>query len=204
MPSPRPDPKNHALEVLRAHGGIIRMSQAIRAGVHRRTLYALRDSGRIEAVSRGLFRLAETDSPVDPDLAIIAARIPAGVVCLTSALVHHGLTTQIPREVHLALPRTARTPTLDHPPLRVFRFGGASMTEGQEVRRIDGVDIRIFNREKTIADCFKFRHAIGLDIAIEALRLYVAAPGLSVERLDRYARLDRIAVVIRPYLEALL
>lgn len=193
-----------AVEIFRRHGGMMRTSQALRDGIHRRTLYAMRDSGHLEQVARGLYRLADGDTTSNPDLSTVAAKIPSGVICLISALAFHEITTQIPHEVYLALPRTARTPTLEHPPLRVFRFSGKSLTEGIEEHAIDGATVRIFCPEKTIADCFKFRNKIGLDVAIEALRMNSRQRRVNASLLLRFAEIDRVAVVMRPYLEALL
>lgn len=182
----------------------MRTSQAIREGIHRRTLYAMRDSGRLERMARGLYRLADAETTSSPDLITVAAKIPSGIICLISALAFHEITTQIPHEVYLALPRTARTPILQQPPLRVFRFSGKSLTEGIESHQLDGETARIFSPEKTIADCFKFRNKIGLDVAIEALRIYSRSRRVNASVLMRFAAVDRVAVVMRPYLESLL
>jgi len=198
------NPTERAAEIFRRRGGMMRTSQALRDGIHRRTLYAMRDSGRLEQVTRGLYRLADAAPLSNPDLITVAARVPSGVICLISALAFHEITTQIPHKVHLALPRTARTPTLKHPPLRVFRFSGRSLTEGIEHHDLDGETVRIFGPEKTIADCFKFRNKIGLDVAIEALRMYSRTRRVNASVLLHFTEIDRVAVVIRPYLEALL
>lgn len=186
------------------HGGVIRTAEAIRAGVHPRTLYALRDSGFLERLERGLYRLAELPELGDPDLVTVALKAPGGVVCLISALAHHDLTTQIPHEVSVALPRHAEPPRISAPPIRVYWFSAASMTAGVEVQVIDRVRVRIFSPEKTIADCFKYRNKIGLDLALEALRLYFKRGRANLDDLTRYAKIDRVQNVIRPYLEAML
>lgn len=191
-----------AKQIIRDHGGTVRTSDALLAGVHPRTLYALRDAGELLQLSRGVYRLAELPPLSEPDLATVAKRIPNGVVCLISALALHELTTQIPHAVYLALPRTARYPSLQSPPLRVFLFSKAAFETGIETLTFDGVSVRSYNAEKTLADCFKFRHKIGLDVATEALRMYRARRGASLQRVLEYARVDRVAAVIRPYLEA--
>lgn len=191
-----------AKQRIRGLGGTVRTREALAAGIHPRTLYRLRDSGELEAISRGVYRLTDLPDLSDPDLATVAKRIPKGVVCLLSALVVHELTTQIPHVVHLALQRGTRYPKLDHPPLRVYLFSTEAFRAGVEERRIDNVPVRVYNAEKTLADCFKFRHKIGLDVATEALRKFRRRPGANLQRVYEYARVCRVANVIRPYLEA--
>jgi len=155
-------------------------------------------------VSRGVYRLAG-DTPLgNPDLVTVATRIPGGVICLISALAYHELTTQIPHEIHVALQRGAEEPRLEHPPIRTYRFTGKSFTEGIETRKIDGVTLRIYNPEKTLADCFKFRNKVGLDTVMEAVRFYRERKRVKVDDLMGYAAICRVKKIIRPYLEALL
>jgi predicted transcriptional regulator of viral defense system len=200
----RSDRFSKSISVFRKQGGILRTAQALRAGIHPSTLYALRDSGRLEIVSRGVFRLAEGAPPSDPDLVAVASRIPRGVICLISALAFHELTTQIPHEVFLALPRGTEEPRLEYPPLRTFRFSQPSYSKGVDVHKIGSVRVRVFNPEKTIADCFKFRRIVGLDSVLEAVRLYRDRKRINVDALMRYAEICRVTNVIRPYIEALL
>jgi len=193
-----------AAEIFKKHGGVLRTTEALRSGIHPRTLYAMRDSGLLERVSRGVYRLAGSPPLGNPDLVTVATRIPSGVICLISALSFHELTTQIPHEVHVALPSGAEEPRLDHPPIRTYRFAGQSFTEGAETHEVDGVAVRIYSPEKTLADCFRFRNRIGLDTAIEALRSYRERGSIKVDELMRYASICRVKTVIRPYLEAIL
>lgn len=197
-----------ALEIakkrFREHGGLLRTSEALRLGIHPRTLYRMRDTRVVERLGRGLHRLAGLPPLAHPDLVAAALQIPGGVICLISALSYHGLTTQIPHEVHLALPRGAAAPRLEHPPLRVFWFSGAAFTEGVETHLLDGVAVRIYSPEKTLADCFKYRNKLGLEVAVEALKLYRERRPLRAEDLLRFARICRVEQVMRPYLEALL
>jgi predicted transcriptional regulator of viral defense system len=183
---------------------MMRMAEAIRAGVHRRTLYALRDGGILESLSRGLYRLADAPPLGDPDLVSVARRVPRGVICLISALAFHDLTTQIPHEIYLAIPRDSEPPRLDYPPVRVFRFGEWAYAAGIETHHLDGTLVRIYSREKTIADCFKYRNKIGLDSVVESLKRYKQQGRIDAEALLRYARVCRVANVMRPYLEAIL
>jgi predicted transcriptional regulator of viral defense system len=185
-------------------GGLLRTGAALRAGIHPRTLYDMRDEGVVEQLSRGLYRLADLPALSNPDLVTVALKIPAGVVCLLSALAYHEITTQIPHEVHVALPRGAEPPRLKHPPLRVFWFTGRSFTEGIETRKVDGIRLRVYSPEKTLADCFKYRNKLGLDTVLEALRLYRSRKRPNVDELMKFARVCRVEKVMRPYLEALL
>jgi predicted transcriptional regulator of viral defense system len=193
-----------ALRQFRKHGGIMRMAEALQAGVHRNTLYALRDAGILEQLSRGLYRLASAPPLASPDLVTVARRVPRGVICLISALAFHDLTTQVPHEVYLAVPRDAEPPRIDYPPVRVFRFSGQAYAAGMETHDLEGTPVRVYSREKTLADCFKYRNKIGLDTALEALKRYRQQGRIDAEALLRYAQVCRVAKVMRPYLEAIL
>jgi predicted transcriptional regulator of viral defense system len=197
-----PSPNEQARQIFKAHGGTLRTREALAAGIHPRTLYAMRDAGELERLARGVYRLADLPPLSNPDLATVAKRVPQGVLCLISALALHELTTQIPHVVHLALPRNTRTPKLDYPPLQVYRFSDAAFKTGIEVHPIEGVDVRVYNAEKTLADCFKYRNKIGLDVALESLRAYRGQRGARLQRVLEYARVCRVESVIRPYLEA--
>jgi predicted transcriptional regulator of viral defense system len=191
----------NALAVFARHGGILRTRDALRAGIHPRTLYALRDQGAISAFARGFYRRTDLAPLGEPDLIAVARRIPDAVVCLVSALVVHRLTTQVPHEVQIALPRSAYRPVQGRPPLRIFHFSGKAMTTGIETRNSDGTPIRIFSAEKTLADIFKFRHRLGLDIALEALRTYRRRRTANLQTVLEFARVCRVERVMRPYLE---
>jgi predicted transcriptional regulator of viral defense system len=184
-------------------GGLLRTSAAMRAGIHPRTLYDMRDQGVVEQLSRGLYRLAGLPALSNPDLVTVAMKVPTGVVCLISALAYHEITTQIPHEVHVALPRGTEPPRLKHPPLRVFWFTGRSFTEGIETHKVDGIRLRVYSPEKTLADCFKYRNKLGLDTVLEALRLYRSRKRPNVDDLMKFARVCRVEKVMRAYLEAL-
>lgn len=204
MPHSITAPRDRAVGLFKKQGGMVRMIEAVRAGVHRRTLYALRDEGVIEQLGRGLYRLTDADPLSQPDLVAVARRVPKGVVCLISALAFHDLTTQIPHEVYLAIPRDSEPPRVDHPPIRVFRMSEKSFKEGIERHEIDGVPVRVYSREKTLADCFKYRNTVGIDTAVEAIRRYRDQGRMNVEKVLRAARACRVENVIRPYLEAML
>jgi len=200
----RGDRFQRAVAVFEKHGDILRTAEALRSGIHPQTLYAMRDTGILERISRGVYRLAERPALGYPDLVTVGKRVPSGVICLISALAFHDLTTQIPHEIHLALPRGAEEPRLDFPPIRTFRFSGEAFSEGIETHHLDGVPVRVYGPEKTLADCFKFRNKIGLDTVIEALRFYRERRSVKVNDLMRYAEICRVAKVMRPYLEATL
>ena len=194
----------NAITLFRQHGGTLRTAEALRLGIHPRTLYAMRDSSLLERLSRGLYRLAELPPLSNPDLVTVALKVPQAVICLVSALAFHELTTQIPHAVDIALrSRTERT-RLDYPPLRIFWFSGPAWSEGVETHLIDDVPVRIYGPQKSVADSFKFRRKIGLDVALEALKLYRQHRDFDVSRLLHYARICRVEKVMRPYLEALL
>ena len=204
QPGPKgPTAEERALALFRTHPAGLRTAEALRLGVHPRTLYALRDRGTLALVDRGLYRLADLPPLSEPDLIIVARKVPGGVGCLVSALAYHDLTTQVPHEVHLALERGAERPRLAYPPVRVYWFSGPASHEGIRTERVDGTTVRIYDPEKTIADCFKLRNRVGLDVALEALRLWRRRRGASIDRLLHYARVDRVERVIRPYQEAL-
>ena len=195
---------DRAVGIFKKHGGILRTAQALRAGIHPETLYAMRDSGALEVVSRGVYRLANSPPLGNPDLVTVGTRIPGGVICLISALAFYELTAQIPHAVHVALPRGSEEPRLDHPPIKTYRFTGEAFTEGVETYELDGVSVRIYSPEKTIADCFKFRNQIGLDTVMEAVHFYRERRSIKVDDLMRYAGICRVRKIIRPYLEAIL
>ncbi len=180
------------------------MAEAVRAGIHRNTLQRMAECGVVVRESRGLYRLADKPPLGNPDLVTVTAKVPKGVVCLISALAIHELTTQIPHEVYLAIARNASPPQMDYPPIRTFRFSDKAFVEGIEQVTIDGFKIPVYCREKTIADCFKFRNQIGLDTVIEAIKFYKGQPKRNVQALLDYASTCRVSRPIRPYLESIL
>ena len=159
-------------------------------------------AGKLERVARGVYSLPERALSEHRSLAEVALRAPRGVVCLLSALRVHGIGTQAPFEVWLAIPPHTPTPRLEQPPLRVVRMSGPALTEGVEPIDIDGVRVPVFNANKTVADCFKYRNKIGVDVALEALRDGWAQRKLTMDALWHYAAVSRVANVMRPYLES--
>ncbi len=199
-------PTERARNIFKKHGGTLRASEAIAAGIHPRTLYSMRDTGCLDQAGRGLFRLSGLPPLSEPDLITAAKKVPQGVFCLITALVFHKLTTQIPHEIQMALPRTARRPKLNTPPTRAFRFSTAAYEAGVEEHRIDGVSIRVYCAEKTLADAFKYRNKLGLDVALEALRNYRDLRKPSFQKVLEYARICRLressAPIWKPSCEA--
>ena len=164
----------------------------------------MRDAQLIEQNGRGLFRLTNLPPLGEPDLVVVAKRVPSAVVCLISALVIHELTTQIPHSVQIAFPKGKHAPRIKYPPIEVFRFSAAALTAGVETRQFDGTRVRVFSPEKTLADVFKFRNRIGLDVAVEALRNYTRRKKRRLPLVMEFAKTCRVENVMRPYLEALI
>ncbi len=191
-----------AKQIIRKGGGMIKTSEAIKAGIHPRTLYQLRDTGDLEQISRGIYRLAEIETVSNPDLVIVATRIPNSVICLISALSFHEITTQIPHEVSVAIPKDSKPPVIDYPPIQFHKFSENSFQAGVEKHQIDGVTVNVYNPEKTLVDCFKFRNKIGMDIVLEALKLYKSRMKFNHKKLLEYAKICRVDKVMLPYLEA--
>lgn len=182
---------------------ILTTREVVERGIHRQLLSRLVREGVLERIERGCYQLAEGQVTEHHGLAVAAAAVPHGVICLLSALAFHGLGTQLPAEVWMALDRRARRPALRHPPLRIVRFGGAALSEGVENHVIEGQSVRIYRVAKTLADTFKYRNKIGLEVALEALREAWRERRFSMDELDRFARICRVERVMRPYLEAL-
>jgi predicted transcriptional regulator of viral defense system len=189
--------------VFREHGGVLTTTEALALGIHPRTLYAMRDDGRLIQISRGLYRLAEKEPTEHHSLAVACKRVPRGIICLLSALRFHELTTQAPFEVWLAIDRAMRVPKLDNPRLRVVRFSGKALEAGVEEHEVEDMKIRVYNPAKTVADCFKFRNKIGLEVALEALREGWHDRKFTMDDLWRFGNICRVSNVMRPYLESL-
>lgn len=201
---PNPSSAVQALHTFETHGGILSTGQALRLGIHPRTLYALRDEAKLERMERGLYRLAHSKPLGNPDLVTVALKVPKGVVCLISALAFHHMTTQIPHAVYLAIPANDQAPALQYPPLRLFWYSKAVYENGIVQEKLDGKPIRVYSPEKTLADCFKYRNKLGIDVCVEALNLYRRRGRMKMDLIERYAKVCRVERVMRPYLEAVL
>jgi predicted transcriptional regulator of viral defense system len=166
-------------------------------------LTRLYQQGLLHRTSRGVYTLSDAEPTENHDLAEASKRVPHAVICLLSALRLHGLTTQAPFEVWLAIDRKARLPRVDHPPLHVVRFSGPALTEGVEQRTIEGVSVRVTTPARTVVDCFAYRNKIGLDVALEALRDCWRGKRATMNDLHAAAKARRMEKVMRPYLESL-
>lgn len=194
--------RERALALARRPQGVT-AAELARARIHRQVLTRLVAEGTLERVVRGLYRPVGQEWGEYHALVLASAAVPRAVVCLLSALQFHGIGTQLPSQVWIALDRRARRPALEYPPLRVVRYTGPALTEGIESHRIEGRPVRIYSAAKTVADCFKYRNKIGLDVALEALREGWRQRRFTMDSLDRYAEIGRVQRVMRPYLESL-
>ena len=183
--------------------GVLRPRDLSRYAIPRVYLARLQSQGLLRRVGRGLYVPADAEPSEHRSLAEACKRVPHGVVCLLSALAFHGLTTHLPFEVWMAISDTARHPRVDRPAIRFARFSGLALEAGIEVHMVEGVPVRIYNPAKTVADCFKFRNKIGVDVAVEALRDYLRERKATMDDLWRYAEVCRMSRVMRPYLEAM-
>jgi predicted transcriptional regulator of viral defense system len=200
---PPADPTEKRVLKLVRNAGVLRPRDLDTHGIPREYLIRLHRRGVLDRPSRGLYVLADADLGENQSLAEACKRVPKGVVCLLSALQFHELTTQAPHEVWLAIDVKARRPRVDYPPLRIVRFSGNALTFGVEEHRVHGVPVRVYTVAKTIADCFKYRNKIGLDVALEALRDAWRNRRTTMDDLLQAAKICRVANVIRPYLESL-
>lgn len=183
--------------------GLLRARDLAAAGIPQTTLTRLVAAGRLRRLARGVYSLPDQPLSENFQMAEVAARCPQGVYCLLTALRFHQLTTQNPFELWLALPNKAHAPRVEYPPLRIVRFSGVALTEGVEMHTVDGIPVRVYGVAKTVADCFKFRNKIGLDVALEALRECRRERRATSDELWHYAGICRVANVMRPYLESI-
>lgn len=194
--------ERQALQVIRRLG-VVRPADLEAHGIPRRRMYDLVRKGEVERHARGIYAASNHPHTAGHALAQVAKRVPSGVICLLTALRFHELTTQAPAEIWIALPEKARKPRLDYPRLRVTRFSGPALTEGIETHRIEGVDVRVYSAAKTVADCFKYRNKVGIDVAVEALRDFSRRHRGGATELARFARICRVTRVMQPYLDAI-
>jgi predicted transcriptional regulator of viral defense system len=183
-------------------GGILRPRDLQSKGLPTDYLWRLHQKDKLERVGRGMYAIPGAALSEHQTIVQAALRVPHGVVCLLSALSFHDLTTQSPFEVWMAIDGKARSPKENIIPLRIVRFSGKALTAGVESRSIEGVTIKVYNPAKTVADCFKYRNKIGLDVAIEALRDCWRKKRATTDELWHYAKVCRVSRVMRPYLES--
>src|SRR3989338_1891039 len=196
-------PKSKQVLDIAGKAGMLRAHELSKQGIPRVYLQRLEERGFLVREARGLYRVPNAKITENHSLAEAAKRVSHGAVCLLSALRFHGLTTQAPSEVWLAIGWKARAPKKDTQQLRIVRMSGKALTEGVEQHQIEGVSVKIYNPAKTVADCFKYRNKVGLDVALEALRDYKQTYRGGMDELWRFAKICRVARVMRPYLQAL-
>jgi predicted transcriptional regulator of viral defense system len=197
-----PKPARERIVALARPRGFLSASAVAEAGIHTQELTRLVEDGTLERVARGRYRLADADITEHHALALAAVAAPAGVVCLLSALSFHGIGTQLPAELWVAIERGKTAPRLSSVRLRVIRYSGAAFSEGIETHVIERQRVRVYGVAKTLADLFKARNRIGLDVAVEALREAWRDRRFTIPELDRAAHTCRVAHVMRPYVEA--
>lgn len=198
----RQDTQIHRVLELARQKGLLRGSDLVEIAVPRVVLARMTSKGLLERVAQGIYREPGALGSEYESLATIAIKSPQAVFCLLTALQFHELTTQLPRQVWIAMPRGSHTPKIHYPPIKLVQFANEAYVEGVEVVERDKVKLRVYCVAKTIADCFKHRNKIGIDVAIEALRDALSQKKVSADDLWYYAKICRVANVMRPYLEA--
>ena len=196
--------RDQALGVFRSHGGVLRTSEAIASGIHPRILYELRDSGQIEQLMKGVYALPGLPGINQPDFAAISKKVPSGVICLMSALYFHELTVQIPRWVDIAIRQNYHPPAISYPPVQFHWFSNAVFDSGVETHDIGGIAVKIYSREKSIVDCFRLRRKVGVDVALEALKLYWRQGHADLDLLRSLAKASRALRIMTPYIESVI
>lgn len=199
MPSSQ---KDQAVDIARRQGTLT-AQDAARRGIHSQVLTRLVRDGALVRVARGQYRLPEAPVTEHHALALAATAVPDGVVCLLSALAFHGIGTQVPSKVWIAVDRGRRRPRVAWPRLRVARFGGPALTAGVEIHDVEGVSVPVYSPAKTVADLFKYRNKVGLDVALEALSEVWRERRATADELVESARVCRVERVMRPYLQAI-
>jgi predicted transcriptional regulator of viral defense system len=185
-------------------GGVLGTAEALASGVEERTLYWMREAGLVEPLSRGVYHLAALPLPAYPDVAAVLKRVPNAVLCLVSALQFHEIGTQVPAAVQIALPTGVKAPRIAYPRIERFSMSVGAISVGVEMHDLSGSPIRVFDLPKTVADCFKYRSRIGQDVAIEALQESIRSRRATPAQIMRYAKVDRVEQVMRPYVQALM
>ena len=199
----RPDTQIQRVLELARQKGLVRAIDLSAIDVPRVVLTRLTASGQLERVGRGLYRLPDAQWSEHESLITVATKVPQAVFCLLSALQFHELSTQLPRQVWIAMPRGSHTPRFDYPPIKMVQFTGEACTAGVEEVERDGITLRVFGVAKTVADCFKHRNKIGIDVALEALKDARTRNKTSIDEIWRFAKVCRVANVMRPYLESI-
>lgn len=191
-----------ALNLVEAKG-IVRSSDFVEEGIPRMTISRLVAAHELQQIERGLYCLPQKEFSEKESLIVVASRVPQAIFCLLTALQIHELTTQLPRKIWIAMPIDSHVPKIEYPPIKMVKYTGKAYSEGIEIQQSDGINYRVYNVAKTIADCFKHRNKIGIDIAIEALKDAYGKNKVTTDELWHYAKICRVANVMRPYLETI-
>jgi predicted transcriptional regulator of viral defense system len=189
---------------LKKRGGLASYAEILKAGLDKTFIKNALNSGRIQKIERALYRLSEDSSLLNPDLVAISIKVPKGVICLLSALSFHEVTNEIPKCVDVAILRGAHANKIKYPPVKFYRFSDKAWKAGTEEHKIEGHNVKIYSLPKTIADCFKFRNKIGIDVARSALKVAVMEKGINPKDIMQYAKICRVANIIKPILEAII
>lgn len=195
--------KQKAIKIFKENQGLLRTSEAMKLGIHPRTLYQMRDEGILEQLAKGVYRLLEMPDFSEPDLVLVSKKNPHSVICLISALAYHEITTQIPHFVYVAIPTKSRKSNLEYPPIRYFHYSEKVYIAGIETKLIGGYPVKIYDIEKTLADCLKFRNKIGMDVVIEALKMYWRRKESKIDKLYKYAKINRVEKILQPIMETI-
>jgi predicted transcriptional regulator of viral defense system len=196
--------QKNVLKFIRAHA-VVRPKDLVALGLPRAALYQLEQDKMVRRIGRGLYQLTEQKNISQwQSLLEVQKLVPKGVICLQSALVFHEIGTQNPHDVWLALEEKAWQPKIEYPVMRFIRMSGLAFTEGIEIHKINGVELKVFSVAKTVVDCFKFRNKVGLDVAMEALKEGWRSKKFTIDELNHFAEICRVHKVIRPYVEAII
>jgi len=198
-----PSVKEQAIAIFRNNGGLLRSSEARRLGIHPQTLERMADQGILEKLERGLYHLKGFGLQGDSDMVLIAKLVPKAVFCLITALSFHNLTTQIPRKLYIALPQWVKAPAIEHPPLDIVWLSETPYRAGIAHHAFGSETVRVYDKAKTVTDCFKFRNKVGEDVAIEALKDYLQLPDRDIPGLLGYGGINRVRSIIETYLKVL-
>ena len=198
-------PKSKSLtDFFQEHGGVARFSAMLKAGFHADSLASLEKEGKVEKIGRGLYRLMDHSIEAHPDLVMATLQAPRGVICLITALAFHEATDEIPRQIDIAIPRLTHANKIKYPPVKFYRFSKSSWEAGIEEHMVDGHKIRVYSLAKTIADCFKFRSKVGIDVAREALKTALDERKVKINDVMGFAKICRVDGIIKPIMEAII
>jgi len=192
------------MSFFQSHGGAARFSAILKEGFHPDSLSALEKEGKVEKIARGLYRITNYTPGSHPDLVIASLQAPKGVICLLSALSFYEATNEIPKYVDLAIPQGTHANRIKYPPVKFYRFASKAWKTGIEKHEVESHQIKVYSLAKTIADCFKFRNRIGVDIARDALKFAITEKGIKPKEIMEYAKICRVDSIIKPILEAML